>query len=149
MDKPKLTPAGIAILAGGAIMLIGSFLPFYEFSFLGTSRSWSAWSSSTNLFLFPLTTLIVVFGVLMALQVALTTFAPGTNLPARVLGFTWDQIHLVLGLQAAIMMFAYLIRDKGGLDWGAGFWLMLLAAVALLVGAILRTREPSGASPFS
>ena len=42
MDKPKLTPAGIVILAGGAVMLIGSFLPFYKFNFLGASKSWSA-----------------------------------------------------------------------------------------------------------
>ncbi len=147
MDKPKLTPPGIVILAGGAVMLIGSFLPFYKFSLLGSSRSWSSWSSSTNLLLFPLTTLIVLFGVLMAVQVAVATFAPSTNLPDRPLGFTWDQIHLVLAFQAAIMMLAYLIRDKGGLDLGAGFWLMLLAAIALVVGAIMRTRDQAGAPP--
>ena len=149
MDKAKLTPAGSAILAGGALMVIGSFLPFYEFSILGVSKSWNSWSSSTNLFLFPLTTLIVVFGVVMAVQVAVATFARGTNLPDRLLGFTWDQIHLVLAFQAAIMMLAYLIRDKGRLDWGAGFWLMLVAAIALLAGAILRTRDTAGAPPFS
>lgn len=149
MNKAKLTPASSVILAGGVIMLIGSFLPFYEFSILGVSRSWNAWSSFTNLFLFPLTTLIVVFGVVMAVQVALATFAPGTSLPDRPLGFTWDQVHLVLAFQVAIMMLAYLIRDKGRLDWGAGFWLMLLAAIALLAGAILRTRDTAGAPPFS
>jgi len=90
VNKGKLTPASSVILAGGAIMLFGSFLPFYEFSILGVSRSWNAWSSFTNLFLFPLTTLIVVFGVVMAVQVALATFAPGTSLPDRPLGFTWD-----------------------------------------------------------
>jgi hypothetical protein len=147
MDKPKLSPAGIVILASGALMLIGSFLPFYKVTFFGVSKSWSAWSSSTNLLLFPLTTLVVLFGVLMAAHVAVTAFASGTNLPSRVLGFTWDQIHLVLAFQATVMMLAYLIRDKGGFDWGVGFWLMLLAAVGLLVGAILRTREPAGAPP--
>ena len=93
MDKPKLKPAESVILAGGALMLIGSFLPFYKFSFLGASKSWSSWSSATNLFLFPLTTLIVVFGVVMAVQVTVAAFAPNTNLPDRLLGFTWDQIH--------------------------------------------------------
>ena len=149
MDKPKLGPSESVILAGGAIMLIGSFLPFYKFSFLGVSKSWSSWSSATNLFLFPLTTLIVVFGVVMGVQVALATFAPSTNLPDRLLGFTWDQIHLLLAFQVAIMMLAYLTRDKGGLDWGIGFWLMLLAAVALMVGAILRTRDPAGTPPLA
>jgi len=55
----------------------------------------------------------------------------------------------VLAFHVAIMMLAYLIRDKGSLHWGAGFWLMLLAAIALLAGAILRTRYTAGAPPFS
>ena len=30
-----------------------------------------------------------------------------------------------------------------------GFWLMLLAAIALLVGAIMRTRGPAAPPPFA
>ncbi len=148
MDKPKLSPGGIVILVSGVVMLVGSFLPFYKVTF-GRTVSWSSWSSSTNLFLFPLTTLIVLFGVLMAAEVAVAAFASNVNLPDRVLGFTWNQIHLLLAFQATVMMIAYLIRNKGGLDWGIGFWLMLFAAIGLLVGAILRAREPAGAPPFA
>jgi hypothetical protein len=151
MDKLKLSPGNIVILAGGLVMLVGSFLDFYEASdpdtvlVLGRSLSWSAWASEDGLLLFPLTTFIVLFGVAMAAHVAVTTFA-SVDLPDRVLGFTWDQIHLVLGFQATIMMLAYLIRSKGGLDWGIGFWLMLLSAIALLVGAILRARDAESAT---
>jgi hypothetical protein len=155
-NKPKLTPANIVILAAGAVVLIGSFLDFYKATTITVeginiraSFSANAWSSSTNLLLFPLTTLIVLFAVLMAAHVAVTAFAANVSLPDRVLGFTWDQIHLVLAVQATIMMIAYLIRNKGGLDFGIGFWLMLLGAIGLLVGAILRTREPAGAPPFA
>jgi len=47
-------------------------------------------------------------------------------------------VHLALGFQAAIMMFAFLLRAKFRYSFGVGFWLMLLAAAALLAGAIMR-----------
>jgi hypothetical protein len=40
------------------------------------------------------------------------------------------------------MMLAFLIQNTG-FDRGAGLWLMLLASIALVVGAVLRTREPA------
>ena len=66
---------------------------------------------------------------------------PQVKLPERVLGFTWTQIHLVLGFQATIMMLAFLIQSTPGLDKGIGLFLMLIAAIALLVGAVLRMQE--------
>ncbi len=141
MQNRKLTPANTVILIAGAVMLIASFLPFYEFSLpaiAGGDQNFSAWS--TDAFLFGIATLVVLFGVVMALHVALTTFA-NVSLPDRVLGFTWDQVHVALGFQATVMMLAFLVRDKGLFDFGVGFFLMLLAAIALLVGAVMRTRE--------
>lgn len=137
MEKGKLSPANIAILAGGVLVLIGSFLDFYEIDFGPVSEGFSAWSG--DLF-FPVTIIPALCGVAMALHVALTTFA-NTNLPDRVLGLGWNQIHLALGFQAAIMMIAFLIQDKGRLDIAIGFWLMLLGSIALIVGAVMRERE--------
>ena len=77
----------------------------------------------------------------MAAQVALVAFAPEVKMPEKVLGFTWTQVHLVLGFQATIMMLAFLIQDTGGLDKGIGLYLMLIAAIGLLVGAVLRMQE--------
>ncbi len=48
----------------------------------------------------------------MAAEVAVAAFASGVKLPERVLGLTWNQIHLVLGFQATIMMLAFLIQDS-------------------------------------
>jgi hypothetical protein len=150
MDKIKLSPANIVILAAGVVILIGSFLDFYKAKSVSiggftvhVSGGGSAWSSGA----FLIATLPAILGIVMAVHVALTTFAD-VGLPDRVLGLTWNQIHVALGFQAAIMMLAFLIRDKGPLDFGIGFWLMLIAAIGLLVGAILRMREPAGeASP--
>jgi hypothetical protein len=44
------------------------------------------------------------------------------------------------------MMLAFLIQNTSPLDKGIGLFLMLLAAIALLVGAVLRVQEqPTGA----
>jgi len=146
VQNSKLTPANIVILVAGFVVLIASFLPFYKVSLpdlLGGDRNFNAWNS--DIFLLGVATIVVLCGVVMATAVALTAFA-NTNLPDRVLGFTWDQVHLALGFQATIMMVLFLVRDKSGLDFGIGFFLMLIAAVGLLVGAIMRQREsaPTG-----
>jgi hypothetical protein len=158
MKNSKLSPANLVILIAGVVIFIGSFLAFYKSSGGGlssaelqqlrdlgvkipnTSSSVSAWDR--GLFLF--TALPALLGLIMAAQVALTAFA-NVNLPDRVLGLTWNQVHLALGFQAALMMICYLVVDKGSADWGAGFFLMLIASIALLAGAIMREREAAPA----
>ena len=144
MDKLKLSTANLVILIAGAVMLIASFLAFNKFSIGPFSRSFSAWSSHY----FLIATIPALIGIVMAAQVAVVGFASGVKLPEKVLGLSWTQIHLVLGFQATIMMLAFLVQDTGGYDKGIGLYLMLLAAIALLVGAILRAQETaSGATP--
>lgn len=145
MNQSKLSPANIVILASGAVMLVGSFLNFYTLSGFG-SYSASAWSGANGYGVFGIATVVVLCGVVMAAQVALTTFATGVTIPDKLLGLSWDQLHLALGFQAALMMLAFLIRDKGGLDFGVGFWLMLLSGIALLVGAIMRVTGAGASS---
>jgi hypothetical protein len=104
---------------------------------VGGDESFNAWNNDG---LFPLTTLPAIYGLLMAVQVGLATFA-NVKFPPRVLGLTWAQINIALGLNAALLMLAFLVRDKGPLDFGFGFWLMLLGSLALAVGAFLYQRE--------
>jgi hypothetical protein len=136
VQRKNLSIAGIVIVAGGVVMLIASLLPFYEFA----SLHHTAWSSDL---LFPVTIIPVLLGVTMAAQVAVSHFLPQVKLPARPLGFTWNQVHLAFGAQATVMMLALLVQKRGLLSPGSGFWLMLLASIALVVGAVLRTREPA------
>jgi hypothetical protein len=152
MDKLKVSTANLVILVAGVVMLIASFLTFNRYSLpsirangitFSGSRSFSTWSRG----FFLIATIPGLIGAVMAAQVAVAAFAPAVKLPERVLGFTWTQIHLVLGFQATIMMLAFLIQDTG-FDKGIGLFLMLLAAIALLVGAVLRMQEqPSGFTP--
>ena len=144
MQNSKLTTGNIVILVSGVVIFLASFLAFYKFSLLGSDTTFSAWKGSP-VFLFGVATLPAILGLIMAVHVAVTAFA-NVDLPDRVLGLTWDQVHLALGFQCAITMIVFLVRDKSVLDFGIGFFLMLIAAVGLLVGAIMRQREgaPTG-----
>jgi hypothetical protein len=129
VDK-KPTVSDIIMMAGGAVCLLFSFLAFYEFG--GSSRS--AWGSG----LFPIATYVALFGLIVGGSVALTKFA-NVKMPDPILGFSWKQIRLALSLFAGLLMLGYLIVDKGGLDFGIGFFLMFLGAAALVAGAIMET----------
>jgi hypothetical protein len=74
----------------------------------------------------------------MAAHIALTKFA-NVQLPDRVAGFTWEQVHLVLGILAALMAVALLFTDIG--DKKIGYYFSLLGAIALVVGAVMLQRE--------
>jgi hypothetical protein len=114
------------IIAAGVVMLLFSFLDFGS----GTS----AWGE----FFFPLATLLPLYGVIMAAQIVLTRFA-NMSMGERVAGFTWEQIHLVLGLMAGLMAIAWLVTDVG--DKEVGLFFQVLGGIALAVGAILIQRE--------
>ena len=141
-EHGKVSPAGITLLSGAGVVLIGSFLAFEKISFGITgvatvNKSFSAWSG--DLF-FPVTIIPVLCGLVIGIHLAVATWA-NTSLPAHVSGFSWEQIYVVLGFQAALMMLMFLIQDKSSLDIGIGFWLMLLGSLALAVGATLHHRE--------
>ena len=113
MNRRKLTPADIIIVAAGAIMLIGSFLTFYKSEANGVSvAEANAWDQG----LFLVATLPALLGVLMALQIVLQVFG-NITMPNRMLGLTWDQFHVVVAFQAALLMVAFLVRARLNEDW--------------------------------
>jgi hypothetical protein len=120
------TPAELTILVAGGVMFVASFLDFET----GTS----AWGK----YVFPVATLLPIYGVIMAVEVALTALAR-VRLPRRVAGFTWEQIHLVLGLMAGLMAAAWFVTDTGKKPIGQ--WLEIAGGVALAIGAVRMQRE--------
>ncbi|MGQ0802578.1 MAG: hypothetical protein ACT4PI_01755 [Actinomycetota bacterium] len=141
MDN-KVTPGEIVVMAAGALGLIASFLPFYKVDQFGFDDSWSAWSGDIPL-LFPVATLIAISAVVAGVLVALTKFA---NMQITgVLGIGFAQLLLALGFFSAILALAYLIQDKGQLDAGFGFWLLLIAGLGSVVGAVLIRNERGAA----
>ncbi len=125
-DRQSPTPGEITIMAAGAVMIIFSFLNFAPHT--------SAWGSGA----FPIATLLPLYGLIMAAEIALTKFA-SVKLPASVLGFTWEQIHLSLGAMAALMAIGWLVTDTGSKQIGQ--WFEILGGIALVVGAVLLQRE--------
>jgi DMSO/TMAO reductase YedYZ heme-binding membrane subunit len=142
--KDKLTTAQIVILACGAVAFIASFLPWVSID-LGRfgDTSFNAWDG--DVMYWPTFWWVGIFGLVMALQVGLSAFT-SVNLPNRVLGFTWPQIHMVLALFAALLTVSFLI---GGDEHGIGFYLSLLASIGLVVGAFMLQKESSSRTSFS
>jgi hypothetical protein len=120
------TTSELIILIAGAVMLVGSFLDF--------AGSTSAWGQ----YLFPIATLLPLYGLIMATEIALSKFA-SVQLPDSLAGFTWEQIHLVLGIFAGFMAIGWLVTDVS--DKGVGFWLEVLGGIGLAVGAVMMQRE--------
>jgi len=143
VNRVKLSPANVVILAAGVVILIGSFMAFYKVSVAGSgSVSVNAWDRGQ----FMIATLPALLGTFMALQVGLVAFGH-IDMPNRLLGLTWDQVHLVLSLQAALLMLSFLARTRPSATFdtfriettlGIGFWLMLVAAIGLVAGAFMR-----------
>ena len=143
MNRRKLAPANIVILAAGVVMLVATFMPFYKSEANGASvGEANAWDQG----LFLIATLAALLGVVMALQIGLEAFG-NITMPNRMLGLTWDQFHIVLAFQALLLMLAFLLRKR--LDevivgthvqvvLGTGYWLMLAGSIALVVGALMR-----------
>jgi hypothetical protein len=124
--RPTPTPAELTILIAGAVMFVGSF-----FDFAGSTNAWGR-------YLFPLATLLPLYGVVMALQIGLTKFA-NVKLPAQLAGFTWEQLHLVLGLLTGFMAIGWLLTDLA--SKGFGYWLEVLGGIAIAAGALVLQRE--------
>jgi hypothetical protein len=126
VDNKQPTVGEIIIMAAGALMLIASFLDFG-----GDSNSWDQGA-------FPVATLIAIYGILMGAQVALTTFG-NVRMSGRVGSFSWPQVHLMLAVFALVMSFGWMI--SGLADKGIGLWLLFVASIALVVGALMLPRE--------
>jgi len=119
------------VMAAGAVGLIAAFLPFYK-----NGESVNSFDEG----LFPVATLIALFVLVAGVLVALVKFA-NVNLSAGVLGFGFVQLVLALGFFAAILAIAFLIAEKGPADFGFGYYLLLIAGIGSVVGAVIMRNE--------
>lgn len=130
-SSPK--PGQIAILAGGAVLLIFSFLPWIDPDFGGSVNAWSEF----GVFTWP-----ALFGLIGAGTLAARLFG-NVDLPEPVLTFTWKQIYLILAFTSVLITVGFMIA---GSDLGIGFWLSLLGSFAFLAGAIMEVLDTDGAT---
>ena len=104
--QSKLTRAEFTILAAGIALVVGSFAPFYS----AAGISVNAWDS----FLSPIALYPVFAGAASAGVVALRHFA-NAQLAVRLGSFTWEQVHVLLGLLALLITGGYFFKDRSGL----------------------------------
>lgn len=149
----KFTASDIVILASAVVLVVASFLTWIDFGSprlpipqqalqqlgvdipRGTQNAWDHFPG----FVYPL-----IAGVIAGVQVVMEKVRP--QMPGHVAGFSWTQIDLLLGIWALLSVIAVAFEDFGYGDKGIGLWLTLVAAAGLLVGAILRLREPARAT---
>ncbi|HEX2192232.1 MAG TPA: hypothetical protein VHH09_03485 [Acidimicrobiales bacterium] len=132
--RSRLTAGEMVIIGSAAVSLLFSFFPWY-----GDPFDRSAWGSG----LFPLATLVPILAGVMLVQILVDKLSVA-SLPARLGDFTWEQIHLVAAVGAAVIVFCFLLQDRGGTDLGLGFYFNLLAVAGLVTGAVLIRRERRG-----
>ena len=134
--QSKLTRGEFTLLAAGVAVIVGSFAPFYT----GTGGfSVKAWDS----FLSPIALYPVFAGAASAGVVALRRFADA-QLAIRLGSFTWEQVHVLLGLFALLISVGYFFSEKGTASFGFGFWLIFGGSIALFAGALMLSHERSG-----
>jgi len=134
--KQDIKPSSIMIMAGGAVMLISTFLSWIS---AGPFSS-SGWSTEA----FGLTGIFVaIIGVVVAGGTAATLFA-NVSLPDDILGFTRDQVYCVLGLAAFLITFGL----QFGSSSGTGILIGWIASAVVVAGAFIDMQAArSGAAP--
>ncbi len=120
----NLRPGAIALLAGGILLFISTFLDWRT----NTSGLDTDISGLQGLFC------LIIGGGIVAL-VGLTSFG-NVNLPDKVLGFTWNQVYLADGVAAFLITFSLQFADFTEF----GLVLAWIGAAAIIVGAVLEER---------
>ena len=126
-----LKPSTWAMLGGGVVLLIASFLDWQSLGPFSTN----AWDRGLFGFF-----LLVIAGVAIAVS-AIGAFAPQVSLPEQVLGFTMTQLVTALGAAAFLMSFGLLFQFEG---FQIGSILAVLASAAIVAGGVMEMRGGAG-----
>ena len=113
MDNSDIKPSTIMLIAGGAVLLISTFLDWYSldvdtggFDF-GGSFDANAWDTD---FFGLLGIFCAIIGLVIAGGVAAQQFG-NVSMPDEIFGFSHDQIHLVLSSSPSV--------SSSGARWGS------------------------------
>jgi hypothetical protein len=137
--KNNPSAARIMLIAGGAVLLISSFLDWRD-TFSSDSGVSTDITGLQGIF-------CLLIGAGIAAVAALQTFG-NVNLPDRLIGFSWNQLFLILGFSAFLITFGLQFAEATAF----GVTLAWIASAVIVVGAFLElqaeTRAPArGATP--
>jgi hypothetical protein len=130
------------ILVAGLVLFIDGFLPWYRVTveFLGASATASAngWEAPGAIW----SIFAIIIGLAMATLVVLKDLTD-VQIPDNVGGISWPKIFLGAGVAALLMVVIKFLNESSHL--GFGFYLGILAAIALAVAGFLMYREEAAA----
>ena len=132
MENSDIKPSTIMLIAGGAVMLLGTFLDWVSVGSFG-ENGWS-----TDFFGFH-GIFVAVIGALIGGGVAAQQFG-NVSLPDRILGFDHNQLHFALGLVAFGITFGYITQDNIGIGLHLGW----ISAAVIIAAAIMDMRAGAG-----
>lgn len=124
------------ILIAAPLLLITSFLPWYDVDYLVGSVTRNGWESPGAIWsMLAVVVSIVAFG-----KVVLSNFT-SVQIPTDLgnPNITWGRIHLGLGIAAAVFILFKLLNESSYL--GFGFYLGIILVAALAVGGFLIFQE--------
>src|SRR5215469_3248260 len=132
----KLTLGQAIVMVTGVLMFIWGFLPWYS----DAGGSANAWSTETIPGLLLTATWVPLLSLAIVVFIAIKVF--GNGFPDTVLGFTWAQLAIVVGLIDVLISLGFLVANRslgslGSLDLGPGLILSFITALVLLGGALL------------
>ncbi len=141
MDKFNAMSIGEkVIVVAGALLLIASFLPWYRYDFGLFDISRNGWQSPGAFW----SILAVFVGLAMSGVIAVKTFTD-VQLPPDVGGQSWGRVFLAGGALALLLVVFKFITESSDLSYG--FYIGLLATLALAAGGALMYRDEGGVLP--
>jgi len=136
MDNSDLKPSTIMLIAGGAVMLLSTFLDWVSFGSGDFKIGANGWETDG----FGLQGIFVaIIGLAIGGVVAARQFG-NVSMPDRILGFDHDQLHLALGLSAFLIAFGLQFREGAAI----GVLLAWASAAVIMAAAIMDMKAASG-----
>lgn len=130
----QLRPGTIAALAGGALLFVSTFLDWFGFAGFG--------ESVLNGDLFGFSGIILLLLSLAAIALtAIPAFAPQVALPSEVIGFTRNQLVMIIGFASFVYAFGLMFIPNSKF----GSILAWIGAAAIVVGAFLEDKAAPSA----
>ncbi|GEM_PF-2110582 len=132
MDN-DIKPSTLLLIGGGIALFVSTFLDWTDDA---SVNGWSTENFGT------MGIILAAISLGLTISVISTTFGELTA-PESILGFSQDQLNLVLGLISFFMLFPVEFID----NTGTGILIGWLAAVAIIAGAWIDLNEESQQSP--
>ena len=133
------------ILVAVPLLLICSFLPWYDVDFVVGSVTRNGWQSPGALWsILAVLVSLVVFAKVVAANFTTAQIPSDFGNP----NITWGRIHLALGILPAILILFKLLNESSYLGFGFYIGIILVIVLAVAGYLIFQEEQKGGAAPM-